>query len=493
MRRSIGWVVACCVVWSAGCASVPRASAPDPSQPPSIVIIFTDDQGYGDVGCFGATAFATPHLDRMAAQGVRLTSFYAAQPVCSASRAALLTGCYPNRIGIAGALGPGAAVGLSPDETTLAELCRERGYTTVILGKWHLGDAPAFWPTRHGFDEFYGLPYSNDMWPMHPELAGLEAAERRKRYPPLPLLESVGPGGEVRVIDAEVTPEDQAELTRDITARAVRFIEGHRDRPFLLYIAHPMPHVPLYGAPPFEGRTVYGRYGDIVEEIDWSVGEVLAAIERAGLDERTLVVFTADNGPWLSYGTHAGTTGGLREGKGTTWEGGVRVPFIARWPGRIPAGGTSDEPAMTIDLLPTVAGLIGAAPPGRRIDGLDIWPLLAGSRGVRSPHEALLFYYGGNSLEAIRAGRWKLVFPHRYRSLLGAPGTGGRPAGYTQRSCGLELYDLASDPGETRDVARRHPDVVGRLMGLANGAREDLGDDLASIPGRGRRPAGGVD
>lgn len=475
-------------VWAGLCAVA--AAGDDGAGPPNIVIIYADDMGYGDMGCYGSGTIRTPNLDRMAAEGVRFTDFYVAQGVCSASRAALLTGCYPNRVGIAGALGPNSKIGLNPDEMTLAEVCRSRGYATAVYGKWHLGDAPDFLPPHQGFDEYLGIPYSNDMWPMHPDLAGLEAAERKKRYPPLPLLK--GDANQVRVVDEEVTPEEQAQFTRIFTREAVGFIHRNASRPFFLYVPHPMPHVPLYGSPEFEGKSAYGRYGDIIEEIDWSVGQILAALKAAGVEDRTLVIFVSDNGPWLSYGKHAGSTGGLREGKGTSWEGGVRIPFIARWPGVIPAGRVCSEPAMTIDVLPTVAGLIGAELPPRKIDGKDIGPLLRGEAGAASPHEALLFYYNANDLEAVRSGKWKLILPHTYRALTGPPGKDGKPAGYAQRQCGLELYDLESDRAETRNIAADHPEIVKRLEAIAESARDDLGDALTKRDGNGRRPPGRV-
>lgn len=453
---------------------------------PNIVIIYTDDQGYSDVGAFGAKDFETPNLDRMAADGMRFTSFYVAQPVCSASRAALLTGCYPNRIGISGALGPNAKHGINAQELTLAELCKSKGYATAVFGKWHLGHHPKFLPTRHGFDEFLGIPYSNDMWPLHPSIVDLPegAAKRKRGYPDLPLFD-----GE-RIVNPKITAEDQKEFTTLFTKRAVDFIDRYKDRPFFLYLPHVMPHVPLFVSEKFKGKSRQGRYGDVIMEIDWSVGRILDALKRNGLEDDTLVIFTSDNGPWLSYGNHAGSSRPLREGKGTTWEGGVREPCIMRWPGRIPAGATCDEPLMTIDLLPTIAKLIGASLPARKIDGLDIWPLMAGEPGAKSPHEVLYFYYHRNDLEALRSGKWKLILPHRYRSLTGKPGADGKSAGYTQKMAGLELYDLNSDVGETTNVAAEHPDVVKRLQALAEQARDDLGDSLTQREGKNRRPPG---
>src|SRR5438067_2547081 len=377
--------------------ALPASAAAPP--PPNVVIVYADDLGYGDLGCYGNATIKTPHLDRMAAEGMRFTSFYVAQPVCSASRASLLTGCYPNRIGIHGALGPSSRVGISSGEMTLAELVKPKGYATGIFGKWHLGHHPPFLPTRHGFDEYFGLPYSNDMWPHHP-------TAKPGTYPPLPLFENE------RVVNADVTADDLAQLTAQYTERAVRFIAKNKDRPFFLYVPHTMPHVPLAVGAKFKGSSAAGLYGDVIQEIDWSVGEILAALKQHGLDDKTLVLFASDNGPWLSYGNHAGSAGPLREGKGTVWEGGVREPFIARWPGHVPAGRVCDEPVMTIDVFPTVARLIGAELPKHKIDGMDVWPLLAGEPGAKCPHEAYYFYFNVGELQAVRSGRWKLMLPH---------------------------------------------------------------------------------
>ena len=450
-------------------------------RPPNVVIIFTDDQGYGDVGVFGAKGYATPNLDGMAAAGRKFTNFHVPQPVCSASRAGLLTGCYPNRIGIHGALSPGARHGLAAGEMTLAAMLQRKGYATGMAGKWHLGHHAEFLPTRRGFDEYYGLPYSNDMWPHHPEA-------KPGTYPPLPLLE-----GE-KVVKAGLTPEDQEQLTTAYTERAVRFIERNKERPFFFYLAHNMPHVPLYVSSKFKGKSAAGRYGDVIMEIDWSVGEVLRALERNGLERDTLVIFTSDNGPWLSYGDHSGSAGPLREGKGTCWEGGTRVPCIMRWPGRIPAGTTSADMLMTIDLLPTIARLAGAGLPERTIDGRDVWPILAGLPGARNPHNAYWFYYENNQLQAVTSGdgRWKLQLPHTYRSLSGRPGgRGGIPAKYDQHKlAALELFDLAADVAEAKNVAGENAAVVQRLLGLAEEARVELGDSLTKRIGRGLREPG---
>ncbi|HEV3384870.1 MAG TPA: sulfatase, partial [Gemmata sp.] len=384
------------------------AHSAEPTRPPNIVLIFTDDQGYGDVGCYGAKGFETPNLDKLAKEGVRFTDFYVSQPVCSASRASLLTGCYANRIGIHLALGPSSRVGINNTEMTIAEACKSKGYATGMVGKWHLGHHPQFLPTRHGFDSYYGLPYSNDMWPSHPEA-------KAGTYPPLPLLD-----GE-KIVNPNVMAADQAQLTTQYTGRAVKFIETNKDKPFFLYVAHTMPHVPLFVSDKFKGKSKQGLYGDVIEELDWSVGEIIKALDDHKLAANTLVMFSCDNGPWLSYGNHGGSAGPLREGKGTVWEGGVREPFIARWPNVIPADTVCREPAMTIDVLPTVAKMIGAELPKHTIDGKDIGPLLRGEAGAKCPHEAFYFYYNTGDLQAVRSGKWKLMLPHKYRTMEGQP------------------------------------------------------------------------
>ncbi len=440
-------------------------------RPPNVVIILSDDQGYADVGCYGAKGFETPNLDRMAEEGVRFTDFHVAQGVCTASRAALLTGCYPNRIGLLGALNPSSRHGISASEKTIAEVLKPRGYTSAIYGKWHLGHRPKFLPTRHGFDDYFGLPYSNDMWPKHPTA----------KFPDLPVIE----GEKVIAYNP-----DQTQLTTWYTERAVKFIAHNKDRPFFLYVAHNMPHVPLHVSDKFKGKSQQGLYGDVIMEIDWSVGQILAGLKEHGLDQQTLVIFTSDNGPWLSYGNHAGSAGPLREGKMTTWEGGHREPCLMRWSGQIPAGIVCREPAMTIDLLPTIAKLAGARLPEHKIDGLDIWPLMAGKPNAKSPHEAYYFYWN-RELQAVRSGKWKLHLPHSYISLDGKPaGQDGKPVPYVQLNTPLALYDLAQDVGETSNVADQHRDVVMGLQALADKAREDLGDSATKQEGKGVRPAG---
>lgn len=439
-----------------------EASQTEKKVPPNIVLIFVDDMGYGDLGCYGSKN-PTPNLDRMAKAGVRFTDFYVAQAVCSASRAAILTGRYSNRVGILGALGPNSKNGLGAHEKTLADLLKSVGYATAIFGKWHLGHLPQHLPQQHGFDEYFGLPYSNDMWPKHPTA----------KFPALPLMQ----GGKI----LEYNP-DQSKLTTWYTEKAVHFIERHQDQPFFLYLAHSMPHVPLFVSERHRGKSGQGLYGDVIMEIDWSVGQILQTLQKLGLDENTLVIFTSDNGPWLSYGNHGGSARPLREGKGTAWEGGMRVPCIMRWPTKIPPGTVCREPAMTIDLVPTIAKLTGAKLPDHKIDGKDIWPLMSGQANAQSPHEALFFYWG-RELHGIRSGQWKLYFPHSYRTLNGRPGgKDGKPVPYQQAKTGLELYNLENDVSERRNVAEQHPEVVRRLQALAERMRADLGDSARRQP-----------
>jgi arylsulfatase A len=442
--------------------------------PPNVVVIFMDDMGYADIAPFGGVAAETPNLSRMATEGRRFTDFYVTQAVCSASRAGLLTGCYNVRVGILGALGPTAKHGINENETTIAEICKQKGYATACYGKWHLGHHEKFLPMQHGFDDYFGLPYSNDMWPFHPTAGD--------RFPALPLIDKN------KVINPNVTGKDQEQLTTQYTQRAVQFIDKNKDNPFFLYVPHSMVHVPLYVSDKFRGKSDRGVFGDVMMEIDWSVGEILNALKRNKVDENTLVIFTSDNGPWLSYGDHAGSSGPFREGKGTMFDGGCREPTIMRWPGKIPAGTECNIPAMTIDILPTVAALIGAELPKQRIDGKNIWPLISGEKDAKSPHDAYFFYYG-SQLQAMRMGKWKLHFPHQYRSLDGRPGgTGGIPVGYSQNRIGTSLFDMHVDQGESTDVSALFPDVVGDMQLLADAMRNDLGDGKKR--GKGSRQPG---
>lgn len=428
----------------------------DASRPPNFVIVFADDLGYGDLGCFGAPRIKTPNLDRMAAEGVRLTDFYSAAPVCTPSRASLMTGCYPLRVGMPAVVYPSSRTGIADSEVTVAELLKTRGYATACVGKWHLGWQKKFLPTRHGFDEYFGIPYSNDMKPS-PLIRGEETVEE---------------------------PAEQDTLTQRYTEESIRFITASKDKPFFLYLAHNMPHVPLHAGEKFRGRSAEGLYGDVIEELDWSVGQVLDTLGRLRLDGRTLVLFTSDNGPWLTMGKRGGTARPLRGGKGACYEGGMREPCIARWVGHVPAGTVCKEVATTMDILPTLAGLAGAKPPAdRTIDGRDISPLLAGANDARSPHEAF-FYYCAGRLDAVRSGSWKLVYPF--------PDFYGRAAQSGTASGAPALYDLETDIGETRDVAADHPEEVKRLTALVEKCREDLGDSRTGQKGKNLRPCGHV-
>jgi arylsulfatase A-like enzyme len=417
-------------------ASAQAPAAATSTRPPNIVIIFADDLGYGDLGIYGHPLIKTPRLDRLAAEGLKLTSFYASAPVCSASRYSLLTGRYAIRAGINGALMPESKNGLGADETTIADIMKSAGYRTGMVGKWHLGNKPGFLPTEHGFDSYFGLLYSNDM--IRPWVQTDVPMRLYRGTQELP--------GEV----------DNATLTESYTEEALAFIRENRTRPFFLYFAHSMPHVPLGVSPRFAGKSANGRYGDVIEMIDWSTGRVLDALRDAGVERNTLVVFTSDNGPWMDMPTRmlveprivrtdAGSAGPLRGSKGTSWEGGTRVPFLARWPGRIPAGGVSADLARTLDILPTIAGIAGVPlPAGRVIDGQDVRAFLEGQ--APSPAEWFYYYNSGGRLEGVRDRRWKLhlTFPEK-----------GEPV--------TELFDLSADPSERWDVAADHPDIVSRL------------------------------
>lgn len=472
----LGWTLV------VGHALAAGSDAETGQRPPNVIVIYIDDMGYADIGPFGAKDISTPHLDRMAQEGRVFTDFYVTQAVCSASRAGLMTGCYNVRVGIQGALGPSSPIGIHQDEVTLGELCQQKDYATACFGKWHLGHHRQFLPLQNGFDEYFGLPYSNDMWPYHPEVLHLPMEQRLKRWPNLPLID----GNDV--INPAVTEKDQEQLTTQYTERAVRFIEKNVDKPFFIYLPHSMVHVPLFVSDRFRGRSGKGLFADVVMEVDWSVGQILDTLRRHQLDQQTLVIFATDNGPWLSYGNHAGSAGPLREGKGTMFDGGCRVPTVMWWPGRIPAGTRCSIPAMTIDLLPTIAHLIGATLPDHPIDGRNIWPLMAGDENAASPQEAYYFYWGGQ-LQAVRSGRWKLHFPHAYRSLDGQPGgVDGMPAKYVNKSIEQALFDLEADIGETTNVAAEHPQEVARLTALAEQMRAELGDE--NRKGRGARPHG---
>lgn len=411
------------------------------SAPPNIVLIAVDDLGYGDLGCYGHPTLRTPNIDRMAAEGVRFTSFYSGAPVCTPSRAALLTGRLPVRSGMTSVLNPLSTGGLPGTEVTLAESLKSAGYRTGCVGKWHLGHQAAHLPLNHGFDTFFGIPYSHDLSPRGgPGSLGYPA------LPPLPLM---------RNTETIETDPDHSLLTRRFTEEAVRFVLNGASQPFFLFLSHPMPHVPLAASPEFRGRSTRGLYGDVVEELDWSAGAVLNAVKSAGKEQNTLFLFSSDNGPWLSKRQLGGSSGPLHEGKLTTWEGGPRVPFIARWMGSLPPGQTVRTPASFLDLFPTLVRLGGAAlPPGVTLDGEDISPLL---QGETWSGERTIFFWNGDALRAMRKGPWKL---HVEVTDAETP-----PAETTRPEQPL-LFNVESDPGEKYNVAALYPEVVADLQQL---------------------------
>ena len=425
-------------------SSSSRTPAPaGEDRPPNVVIVFTDDQGYGDLSCFGHPTIHTPHIDSLAAKGAKLTQFYVASPVCSPSRAALLTGCYPRRVGMhEHVVFPPYDYGLHPDELTLADLLRAQGYATACFGKWHLGHRRGLLPTDQGFDTFFGVPYSNDMAQYH------RKPDNQYDFR-LPLMR------DEQVIEWE---PDQHLLTRRYTEEAVAFIEAQGQRPFFVYLPHSMPHIPIYASEDFEGRSPRGLYGDVIEEIDWSVGQLVAALERNGLLDDTLIVFTSDNGPWLQFKANGGSAGLLRGGKGTNWEGGQRVPCVAHWTDGIPAGQVLREVVTTMDLLPTIAALVGAElPDGREIDGHDVGALLRGEPGASSPTVDFLYYTSKGALAGIRRGPWKLLLD----------------AG--------ELYHLEHDVSEERDAAEKHPELVQELRELALARDAEIAEHARAV------------
>jgi len=439
-----------------------HAPAAENERPPNFVVILIDDLGYADIGPFGNTVHRTPRLDQMAAEGIKLTSFYAA-PCCSPARAAFMTGCYAQRVGLNNGpevwvLLPKDPIGLNPDETTIAEVLKAKGYATACIGKWHLGDQRKFLPLNHGFDHYFGLPYSNDMQPLFDESDEPRSLERRKlfNHAPLPWIRDETVLGPV---------EDQTVLTRRYTEAAVKFIREKKDEPFFLYLPHSMVHVPLHPGKEFAGNSKNGAFGDTVEELDWSTGVILDTLKEEGIDDNTLVIFTSDNGGALKWGA---SNAPLRGGKGGTHEGGVRVCTIARWPGRIAAGTTCDEVAGLIDLLPTFANLADAKLPAKKIDGGNIAPLLLGEPSAKSPHEAYL-HFSRNRLAALRSGPWKW---------------------HLQKG---ELFNLDKDIEEQTNVAADHPEVVARLRELAAHALTDIGDVTTNETGSGFREPGRVE
>ena len=439
----------------------------------NIILINLDDVGYGDFSYNGAYGYTTPNIARLAAEGVRFTHFLAAQPISGASRAGLLTGCYPNRIGFSGAPGPGSRYGIHPDEMTIGEVLKQKDYATAIFGKWHLGDARQFLPLQNGFDEYYGLPYSNDMWPFHPQQG--EAVN----FPDLPTYD----GNDIVGYNL-----DQDKMTTDYTERSIRFIKKNRKKPFFLYLAHNMAHVPLAVSDKFRGKSEQGLYGDVMMEIDWSVGEIWRTVRKLGLEDKTLIILTSDNGPWTNYGNHAGSSGGLREAKATTFDGGNRVPCIVYWKGVTHGGTTCNKLASNIDFLPTFAEIAGAPLPKNEIDGVSILSLIQGDADA-NPRKSFVYYFHRNDLEAVTDGLFKLVFPHKYRSYGSfPPGRDGQPGKLTQLELTeMQLFDLRRDPGERYNVLDQYPEEVEKLMRIADEKRQDLGDNLRQMKGTGRR------
>jgi arylsulfatase A-like enzyme len=453
--------LAASLVLVAPLAAPQAAGQPATAGKPNFILFLCDDLGYGDVGPFGSKLNRTPNLDRMAREGMRLTSFYAS-PVCTPSRAQFMTGCYAKRVSMPVVIFPSCPTGLSTNEQTVAKLLKAQGYSTMCIGKWHLGDQREFLPTRHGFDHYFGLPYSNDM-------GGGEEDPKKNKRPPLPLLRDES------VIEA---PAVQDTLTVRYTDEAVKFITENKSQPFFLYLSHTAVHVPLHPGSNFRGKSQNGTYGDWVEELDWSAGRILDTVRELGIASNTLVIFTSDNGPWLVKGKDGGIAGPLRGGKGSTWEGGMREPTIAWWPGHVPAGSACAATTANLDILSTFVTLAGGQVPADRvIDGKDISPLLFG-KAKASPHEAF-FYFNGETLQAVRSGPWKL----------------GLPSQFDQKKKGLlasgvpRLYNLETDIGETKDVAAEHPDIVSRLQGYLAQMDADLGEKKK---GPGVRPPGRV-
>ena len=460
---------------------------------PNVIIFLVDDLGWADISLRGAP-FKTPNIDSLFEEGVSLNRFYTT-PICSPTRAALMTGRDPLKLGVAySVIMPWMNNGIHPEEHFMPESFKMNGYQTGMFGKWHLGLPPFFAPSKNGFQEWLGIPYSNDNTKYHPVLAD--------SMPPLPLYDGDS------VIE---TDPDQRLFTKRLTNRAVQFIENHKDEPFFLYVPHIMPHVPIFASDRFRGKSARGLYGDVIEEIDWSVGEIVKTIDRLSLTENTLVIFTNDNGPFLSYGTHAGQSGALRGGKLTTFEGGVRVPMVARWPGQIPAGHTCSTPIISIDFLPTFCHLAKAPLPRNTIDGINIADVLEGKTNTVEGRDGLVFY-AGSELQAVRDGQWKIHFPHKYLVVNGETRTDGKPAGfgrlapqsisnsgiegiasrhgYVVRELPLSLYDLGTDIGESKNIASDHPEIVKKLTDIAARYRKTLGDSLQNAKGTQNRPVG---
>ncbi|MHC4123035.1 MAG: sulfatase-like hydrolase/transferase [Planctomycetota bacterium] len=454
MKLTIGTALASAV---AGCNNGFIAGK---KRKPNFIIIFCDDMAYSDIGCFGAKGYKTPNIDKMAKQGMRFTDFYVAGSVCTPSRAGLMTGRYPQKVGLATNCGPNEKrkdLGIDGKYVTVAEILKTAGYATACFGKWHLGHKPEFLPTKHGFDEYFGIPYSNDMC---------------KQWCPIP---NVKFPDDLPVIEGEKVIEnnpDQSKLTKRYTEKALKFIEKNKDRPFFIYLPHTMPHEPIFASEKFKGKAKSGLYGDVIMEIDWSVGQILSKLKKFGINDNTMVVFTSDNGPWLSFGNHAGIAKPLREGKMTTFDGGQRVPCVMHWPGKIPAGKVCKEITTSMDLLPTFANFAGADYNEGEIEGKNIAPLLKGKSGAKSPHDAF-YYLNGMQLQAVRSGKWKLHFPHGYRAL-DKPGKDGKMGTYKNKRIELSLFDLENDISETKNVASQYPEVVKHLSAMGKNMQKEI-------------------
>lgn len=415
----------------------------------------TDDQGYGDVHCYGNTQLHTPNLDKMADEGVRFTNFYAGASSSTPSRAALLTGRYAERVGLPSVVDDTSSIGLKPTEYTIADYLKQNGYATGMFGKWHLGCLPEHMPTRHGFTEFFGIPYSNDMWPFHPKPS--------HPYKAIPLYENE------TVIEYNPNINN---MTARLTEHAVDFINRHKNEPFFMYVPYTLPHVPLGVSEQFRGKSGAGLYGDVIMELDWSVGEILNSLKDNGIDKNTLVIFTSDNGPWLTYGNHAGSNGGLREGKATTFEGGQRVPFIVRMPGTIPAQQVSDQFISALDIMPTLLWLTQTEMPKmKQLDGQNIWDAFLCKPITHQP----FFFVNNGKVEAVRFDNWKLVLPHRYRIVI-EPGKDGRPGIQNNNGAEIELslFDMKKDPSETTNIAKQHNETVLNLTQLADSLQKSF-------------------
>lgn len=444
---------------------------------PNVIIFYMDDMGYGDMTITGAINYRTPNLDRLAHDGVLFTQYYSPAAICSASRIGLLTGCYPVRVGLTGVLFPNSTKGLNPEEEIIPEVLKKKSYTTCMIGKWHLGDAPQFMPPQQGFDEYYGLPYSNDMWPYGNAKRGDKNPAITRKDPPLWLYD-----GNKKVQEIK-TADDMDMLTTQYTERAVSFIKVNKTKPFFMYIAHAMPHIPLAVSPKFQGKSEQGEYGDVMMEIDWSVGEIVKALKETGATNNTLIIFTSDNGPWISFGDHAGSSGALREGKFTTFEGGHRVPCIMKWPDVIPEGLVCNRLASSVDILPTLADITGAKLPKNKIDGISLLPLLEGD--IKAEPRKIFLY---NEFKAIRNSRFKLVMPQKYKSSVGAlPGDGGKGSKGVDAETDYALYDLRRDPGERYNVIEKYPEVAESLKKAMKEYQSELGKN-----GPGVRPAGSL-